>query len=142
MHAHIHTHTYVCTLVNALDALALDTHLYSYIHIHIHTHTCTGALLPLSLLYIICTCTSEVRNTSEIRQNTPKYVTKSTYSALYPCIEHTAMCIRYALFLLHLPHAKLMCQKMLFRSSRHACEIHMMLRWIESLAASGGDQQQ
>jgi hypothetical protein len=39
---------------------------------------------------------SEVRNTSEIRQNTPKYVTKSTYSALYPWIEHTIMCIRYA----------------------------------------------
>jgi hypothetical protein len=29
----------------------------------------------------------------KIRQNN---VTKSTYSALYPCMEHTIMCIRYA----------------------------------------------
>jgi hypothetical protein len=37
---------------------------------------------------------AEVRNTFEIMQNT--YVTEPTYSALYPCIEHTIMCIQYA----------------------------------------------
>ncbi len=51
-------------------------------YMYVYTHVCL---------------TSEVRNTSEIRQITPKYyVTKSTYSALYPCIEHIIMCIEYA----------------------------------------------
>ncbi len=50
----------------------------------------------LKMLQYIAICAAELWNTSEIRQDTLKYVTKSTYFALYPCIEHIVLCIQYA----------------------------------------------
>ncbi len=52
-----------------------------------------------------CLCVFQINESEQCRhyargakyvRNQAKYVTKSTYSALYPCIGHTIECIRYA----------------------------------------------
>jgi hypothetical protein len=85
-------------------------YIYLYLYVCIYTHTQTSKyrsmqnfdLCACSCLFVnfnkkrvcwvwMCDSLTEVQNTSEIRRNT--HVTE--YFALYPCIEHTIMCIRY-----------------------------------------------
>ncbi len=49
----------------------------------------------MSMCVAFCCKSNVFFSRCEIRQNTPKYVIKSTYSALYLCIEHTLTWIQY-----------------------------------------------
>jgi hypothetical protein len=88
-YAHMCMHTHANRVYTCISAACFYATVCGY------KHACMHACRICGIRFTQCK-EPEVQNTCEIRQNTPKYVIQSTYSALYPCIKHTVMCIRYA----------------------------------------------